>query len=67
MRRGFAFVHLENRMSFLSPFIWRRLHALGTCKQTVHCERFEEFGIDAGYCLDRYSIEYADGAIRTVP
>ena len=54
-------------MLLSNPFIWRRLHALNKCMQLNYCERFEEFGIDAGYCLDRYSIEYDDGSIRTVP
>lgn len=47
--------------------MWRRIHVINKCMHVQHCERFEEFGIDAGYCIDRYSIEYADSSIRTVP
>lgn len=56
-------------MSFLNPYTWRWLHALNDCLSYPHIpgERYEEFHIDVGYCLDRYSIEYEDGSVRSIP
>lgn len=47
----------------LNYFFWRRLHACNDCMQYPHIqgERFEEFHIDMGYCLDRYTLDMEDG------
>ena len=42
-------------------FMWRRLHALGACKYVGHVR--DEWFVDAGYCLDRYSIENDNNAV----
>lgn len=39
-------------------WIWRRLNAAGDCQG----DRLS-WSIDVGYCLDRYSIEDADGNV----
>ncbi len=44
---------------------WRRIHALGDCRMPPWGERFEAWGMDVGYCLDRYSIEDGDGNVTT--
>ena len=48
-------------------YFWRRLHAQGNCRTYAVGYR-EEWHIDAGYCLDRYSIEHEPGVfIRVIP
>lgn len=53
-------------------YVWRRLHALGKCKHVedrgcpLHASSRDEWVIDAGYCLDRYSIEPEPGVFVVV-
>lgn len=44
-------------------YIWRRLHALGDCYHVSYSR--DEWHIDVGYCLDRYSIEDEQGLVTT--
>lgn len=47
-------------------YLWRRLHALGKCREVGYVR--DEWLLDTGYCLDRYSIEPEPGVfIRVVP
>ena len=36
---------------------WRRLHVIAKCRADAHGFKHDEWGIDAGYCLDRYTID----------
>lgn len=53
-------------------YAWRRLHALGKCKHVedhdcpLRALSRDEWAIDAGYCLDRYSIETEPGVFVVV-
>lgn len=48
-------------------YMWRRLHCMNRFRLKVF-ERTESDLIDAGYCLDRYSIEDEGGNVfRSLP
>jgi hypothetical protein len=53
-------------------FMWRRLHALGKCRRVDDRSSLlpalsrDEWAVDAGYCLDRYSIEPEPGVFERV-
>lgn len=48
-------------------YLWRRLHALSDCKFDENHSR-DEWTVDVGYCLDRYSIEHVPGIFtRVIP
>ena len=52
----------------MSPWIWKRLHCMGDM-QRDDGEAIDQRMLDAGYCLDRYTIESPlDGTVmRSTP
>jgi hypothetical protein len=44
-------------------WVWRRLHTLGNLPWRSSGWRSPQDYVDVGYCLDRYSIEGADGNV----
>lgn len=50
-------------------YIWRRLHAIQEMRRRELGQEYSEVEhIDAGYCLDRYSIEHeVRGLVRVTP
>jgi len=50
-------------------YLWRRLHVMQDMRRRESGqERSEVDHIDAGYCIDRYSIEHeVEGLVRVIP
>lgn len=45
-------------------YLWRRLHAWNKCREAGYSRN--EWLLDTGYCLDRYSIESEPGVFVVV-
>lgn len=48
--------------SWFTPWFWRRLHCVSEMRRTV-----PDRELDAGYCLDRYSVEHGGIVTHSAP